>query len=187
MVFFQCYAAKAGAAFAWLEWLLWLASFLIGLKMFWEEKQLKSTKIPIESQEKAAAVGRHVDTSHNEEAASYRRQESQPIEDDDPSYAEYRSTSFDQSRPLNQPQLQEQEQAYGSPEPAHYGSPVPPSSYYSPPPEHHYAVEFPTPQIPSVSPEPGVAFPDHQAYGGRQQPPYVSPPTNAPPSPYGGY
>ncbi|RUP48219.1 hypothetical protein BC936DRAFT_144824 [Jimgerdemannia flammicorona] len=187
----QCYAAKAGAGFAWLNWLAWLVTMLIGLKTYYEEKTLKAQAIPIESQEKASAIGRNkINQTHGEEAASYRtpppqNQDTQPNDDEEEQVAMGRiNSSFEQSRPLTQPLLPST--AFGGspiPEPAHthYGSPVPSAAYYSPPPEHTPAHSFnhiamPTPQAvhPEVPLSTAVAMPDHQTYVAQAT--YVPPP-----------
>ncbi|KAI8367550.1 uncharacterized protein BYT42DRAFT_477020, partial [Radiomyces spectabilis] len=112
----QCNLAKAAAGFTWITCLLWVATLICTLIIFWNEKQLIQKNLRTHEMNKQAALG----MANDVENGQYQTAHPGYYEEDD-AHVNVRPQSLDQARPLNNV----------SPPPMHEASPF--ESPYDPP------------------------------------------------------
>ncbi|CAO3623236.1 unnamed protein product [Cunninghamella blakesleeana] len=161
----QCNLGKAGAAFAWITCIMWVATLIITFIIFWNEKQLVQQNIKeskqnrishIEAQEAVAAATGGNDYHHQYD-----------VHEDD--IGAGRPQSFEQARPLHDvsPQYQHQPSPQQHQQPSYEASPFEDPSFYRPP-QNNTNFDYQNPYDPPNPNAGGFSMPQPSHY---QSPP----------------
>ncbi|KAF7723484.1 hypothetical protein EC973_001995 [Apophysomyces ossiformis] len=172
----QCNLAKATAGFAWITCLMWVATLLCTLVIFWSEKQSVRNNLREHEMNKQMALN----MQQEEEARQYQSAHKDYYREEESDLGGGRPQSFEQARPLQAPVP-----------PAHHASPF--ESPYDPPvgaeqPQQSYY------HAPSAPPQPMPEQTDYayqeyhqrtpeQAHMIQQQPYQNTPPVSYTPMP----
>ncbi|KAG0179948.1 hypothetical protein DFQ29_001456 [Apophysomyces sp. BC1021] len=163
----QCNLAKATAGFAWITCLMWVATLLCTLIIFWSEKQSVRNNMKEHEMNKQLALN----MQQEEDARQYQSAHKSYYNEEESDLGGGRPQSFEQARPLHAPVP-----------PVHHASPF--ESPYDPPvgaeqPHNSYYHTSPTPIHPMPE-QTDYAYQEYRQHTPEQahivQQPYQSPP-----------